>query len=204
MIVAVEGMDGAGKTTICSHIERAFNFINIDKPTKYLFIDDNGNIDYKSYFEALDMIYKSNELSRSKFFGKGNFLAVTKYPNSNIVLDRHLASNYYWNGNKKLYNFYKELIKICGKPDLTIYLDATPQTRYKRLKKRNFNDFDLNDPTIFTNGLEKNIEFLEDFGFNYKIIYTDNKNIKEVCREVDHVLKGLIMSKEYTGKKKIR
>ena len=30
MIIAIEGMDGAGKTTICNHIERAFNFINIE------------------------------------------------------------------------------------------------------------------------------------------------------------------------------
>jgi len=187
-------MDGAGKTTICSHIERTFNFINIDKPTKYLFLNEQGNVDYKKYYEALDMIYKSNDLTRSKFFGKGNYIAVTKFPNNNVVLDRHIASNFYWNANEKLYKFYDELIKLCGKPDITIYLDATPQTRYKRLKQRNLNDFDLCDPTIFANGLEKNKQFLEYFGFNYKIIYTDNKSIKEVCREVDHILKSYIMT----------
>ena len=200
MIIAVEGMDGAGKTTLCSHIERTFNFINIDKPTKYMFTDANGNIDYKTYYETLDMIYKSNELSRCKFFGKGNLIAVTKYPNSNVVLDRHLASNFYWNATKKHYQFFEELIKICGKPDLTIYLDASPQTRYKRLKQRNIKDFDLYDNTIFADGREKNIEFLEHFNFNYRIIRTDNKSIKEVCREIDHIIKGLIMS-EPTRKK---
>ena len=204
MIVAVEGMDGAGKTTLCSHIERTFNFINIDKPTKYLFMDDNGSIDYKRYYETLDMIYKSDDITRSKFFAKGNCIAVTKYPNNNIVLDRHLASNYYWNANKKLDKFFEELIKVCGKPDITIYLDATPQTRYKRLKARNLRDFDLNDQTIFADGKEKNIDFLERFGFNYRIVYTDNKSIKEVCREVDHILKSLIMSSNQVRKKKIK
>lgn len=204
MIVAIEGMDGAGKTTICSHIERTFNFINIDKPTKYMFLDDNGNIDYKRFNEALEMVYKSNELTRSKFFGKGNYIAVTKYPDSNVVLDRHLASNFYWNANKNLYGYYEELIQMCGKPDITIYLDATPQTRYMRLKYRNLNDFDLNDPTIFANGIEKNIEFLEHFDFNYKIVYTDNKSIKQVCREVDRILIELIVSNNKNRKKKIK
>jgi len=101
-------------------------------------------------------------------------------------------SNFYWNGNIKLYNFYEELIKLCGKPDLTIYLYATPETRYNRLKERNINDFDLNDPTVLVDDMKKNIEFLEYFGFKYKIVYTDNKSINEVCKEVDFIMKDLI------------
>ena len=159
MIVAIEGMDGAGKTTICKHIEKKYKFINIEKPTKYIFEDKKGKIDYKIYYETLEMIYQTNQVTRSKFFGKGNQIAVTRYPGSDIVLDRHLASNYYWNGNPKLYNYYEQLISICGKPDITIYLYATPKTRYQRLKKRNWKDFDLKDSTIFEDGTEKHIEF---------------------------------------------
>ena len=196
MIIAIEGMDGAGKTTICNHIERAFNFINIEKPTKYLFENKNGIIDYKEFYETLDKIYRSDEKTRSQFFGTGNLIAVTRYPNSNIVIDRHLASNYYWNGNKSLNKYYSELIKLCGKPDITIYLHATPKTRYLRLKKRNLNDLDLKDSTIFADGSEKNIEFLKRFNFEYRVIDTNNKSIKEVCREVDHILKEIIIKKE--------
>lgn len=192
MIVAVEGMDGVGKTTICEFIEKRFGFINIEKPTKYMFEDKNGNIDYDKYYKTLNTIYKKDELARSEFFAKGNFIAVTKYPNSNVVLDRHLLSNFYWNANNKLYDFYDKLIELCGKPDLTIYLYATPETRYNRLKERNINDIDLNDPTVLVDDMTKNIEFLEYFGFNYRIIYTDNKTINEVCEEVDNIMTELI------------
>lgn len=106
------------------------------------------------YYITLDKIYKLDELTRSEFFGKGNYIAVSKYPNSNVILDRHLLSNFYWNGNIKLYNFYEELIKLCDKPDLTIYLYATPETRYNRLKERNINDFDLNDPTVLVDDMK--------------------------------------------------
>ena len=42
MIVAIEGMDGVGKTTIAKNIEKDLNFKYIKEPLKELFeIDDN-------------------------------------------------------------------------------------------------------------------------------------------------------------------
>ena len=114
MIIAVEGMDGAGKTTICEYIEKKYNFINVEKPTKYLFEDQTGVIDYDKYYETLDMIYQTDEATRTRFFGNGNIIAVTKFPNQDIVLDRHLASNYYWNGNLELHYYYQKLIENYG------------------------------------------------------------------------------------------
>lgn len=189
MIIAVEGMDGVGKTTICKYIEERFNFIYIDKPTKYLFEDNQGKINYEKFYQTLDRIYELDEASRTIFFGKGNLIAVTKYPEKDIVIDRHLVSNYYWNGSKKLYNYYDELIKTCGKPDITIYLYASPKERYKRLKERNQNDLDLSDQTVFEDELEKVLEFLNDFNLEYKIIDTNNKSIEDVCHEVENIIK---------------
>jgi len=203
MIVAIEGMDGAGKTTMCEYIEKKYKFINIEKPTKFLYEDEKGIIDYKEYYETLEMIYKTDALTRTKFFGQGNIIAVTKYPNSNIVLDRHLASNYYWNGNKNLYSYYEELIRQCGKPDITIFLYATPRTRYKRLKQRNWKDLDLKDSTIFEDGTEKHIEFLDHFNLNYQIINTNDKTIREVYREVDSIMKKLTTEEQKQRKKKL-
>lgn len=203
MIVAIEGMDGAGKTTICEYIEKKYNFINIEKPTKYLFEDKSGKIDYPRYYETLEMIYQTDDITRTKFFGKGNIIAVTKFPNQDIVLDRHLASNYYWNGNSELDEHYRQLIDKCGKPDITIFLYATPFTRYKRLRKRNMNDVDLKDSTIFADGTKKNIDFLIRFNLNHQIINTDNKTIAEVCHEVDRIMMKLITKKNKKREKKL-
>lgn len=189
MIIAIEGMDGVGKTTICKYIEEKLNFIYIDKPTKYLFEDNQGKIDYEKFYQTLDEIYKLDEESRTIFFGKGNIIAVTKYPEKDIVIDRHLVSNYYWNGNKELYNYYDDLIKKCGKPDITIYLYASPEVRYQRLKERNSNDIDLYDLSVFEDEKEKVLEFLNDFNLEYKIIDTNNKSIKDVCNEVENIIK---------------
>ena len=185
MIIAVEGMDGAGKTTISRHIERKYKFINIEKPCKYLYEDEHGKIDYMRFKKDLDRIYKKGCRERSEYFGEGNRIAVTRYPGENIVLDRHLASNYYWNGNKKLYRFYDNLVEECGTPDLTIFLYATPKERLKRLRRRNPMDIDIFDKSIFDDGTYKHIEFLNRYNFNYVMIDTNDKSIIEVCREVD-------------------
>ena len=192
MIVVIEGMDGVGKSTICNYIEKKYNFIYIDKPTKYLFEYENGTINYEEFYKTLDKIYKSDEKTRSQFFGIGNLIAVTRYPNSNVVIDRHIASNYYWNGNSSLSSYFSELIEICGKPDITIYLHATPKTRFLRLKTRNTNDLDLKDLTNFEDGSEKIIKFLNQYNFEYRVIDTDDKSLEEVYREVDNILKYII------------
>ena len=102
MIIAVEGMDGAGKTTVCKYISSHKNFHMIEKPTKYFFNKHDFN-------KVLEEIYNSSPLVRSTFFGLGNILAVNKY-DGNIILDRHLVSNYYWNYSSNLDEIYDILV----------------------------------------------------------------------------------------------
>lgn len=188
VIIAVEGMDGSGKTTICKHIEKKYNFINVEKPTKYLFIESDGNINYDAFYEMLNKVYKKSKKYRSAFFGKGNELAIKMNYNSNIVLDRHIASNYYWNGSIFLTRFYKRLLFTCGKPTITIFLYATPKVRYERLKKRDKDDIDLYDKTIFEDGTKRYITFLNKMKMTYVIVDTNNKSINEVYKEVDDII----------------
>ena len=41
MIIAVEGMDGAGKTTVCEYVSNTRNYKMVEKPTKYFFFNFN-------------------------------------------------------------------------------------------------------------------------------------------------------------------
>lgn len=191
MVVAVEGMDGVGKTTICNYIKEKYGFIYVEKPTKYLFENKDGSINYCKFKKKLEKVYKMDDKSRSIFFGKGNLLAIKRFKNKNIVLDRHLVSNYYWNGNDDLKLYFINLIKLCGKPDITIYLYASPAVRYERLKVRDSNDLDLSDSTVFDDGFEKCVNFLNEFDFKYKVIDTNNLKIHQVFNEVDRIMKCL-------------
>ena len=195
MIIAVEGMDGAGKTTICKYIEKKYGFVNVEKPTKYLF-EKNGEVDNDTFNRELQKMYNCDNKIRSVFFGAGNLLAVTKFKGNNIVLDRHFASNYFWNGDQCLDKYFGELIRVCGKPDITIFLHATPQTRYKRLLNRDRNDLDLHDDSIFLDGTVENINFLEKFEFNYALVETEDRTIEEVCQAIDEVVCNIVTKEQ--------
>ena len=186
MIIAVEGMDGAGKTTVCEYITKTRNFKMIEKPTKYFF-DKDGKVDETEFSNALEDIYNSSPLVRTTFFGLGNILAIKKYKGENIILDRHLVSNYYWNSCEGLDTIYDTLVDIC-KPDLTILLHATPETRYERLKKRSKYEVDLFDPSVFDDGMEKMEYFLNKYNMNYVLVDTENKSVEEVYKEIDKIL----------------
>ena len=182
MIIAVEGMDGAGKTTVCKYISSHKNFHMIEKPTKYFFNKHDFN-------KVLEEMYNSSPLVRSTFFGLGNILAVNKY-DGNIILDRHLVSNYYWNYSSNLDEIYDILVKECS-PDLTILLYATSETRYKRLYKRNPHDIDLLDPTVFEDGTDKMVKFLEKYNMKYVIVDTNNMSIDEMNAYVERIIDGV-------------
>jgi len=189
MIIAVEGMDGAGKTTVCEYVSNTRDYKMIEKPTKYFFYKD-GELEESEFSDTLEEVYNSTSLVRTAFFGLGNIVAVNKYKNENIILDRHLVSNYYWNNSEGLDAIYDSLVESC-KPDLTILLYATPKTRYERLSKRNKYDIDLLDPSVFDDGMDKMLYFLNKYNMKYLVIDTEGKSIEEVYKEIDKVLDGI-------------
>lgn len=193
MVVAIEGMDGAGKTTVCDYVSRNYNFEMVEKPTKYFFIDEDGKIDYDLFTKTLNEVYASTKEVRSAFFGLGNMIATRNRDKENIVLDRHIISNYYWNGDKKFEEFYNYIIEKCGIPDLTILLHASPETRRERLMHRDLNDGDLYDETVFDDGDEKMIYFLNKYKFPYVYLETENKSIEEVCKEIDKIFDNVMI-----------
>ncbi len=192
MVVAIEGMDGAGKTTVCDYVSKNYNFEMIDKPTKYLFADEDGKIDEQKFRKALEAIYVSPKEVRTVFFALGNMIATRQKDDINLILDRHIVSNYYWNSDQNLESIYSYLIEVCGKPDLTILLHATPSTRKKRLLLRDKNDIDLNDDSVFEDGDEKMIYFLNKFNLPYVYLETEDKNIEEVEEEIDKIFSNVM------------
>lgn len=195
MILAVEGMDGAGKTTACEYISKYYDFKMIEKPTKYFFVDRSGKIDYEDFNKSLDEIYNCSMYIRALFFGMGNIFATRNKNNENLVLDRHLVSNYFWNGNEVYSNIFDSLVEKA-KPTFTILLSASPKTRYERLLKRNPDDVDLNDEEVFTDGNNKMQYFLEKYGMSYAFIDTDKLTIEEVYERLDSLMNTLGFTKK--------
>lgn len=181
MIVAIEGMDGVGKTTIAKVIEKDLDFTYVKEPLKDLFEVDNEyilNISKKIFNTANDRLI-------AWYLALGDIYALTNFRNKNVVLDRHILLNYFWNGNNDTEQIFKTQIEMFGKPDLTILLSASIETRRKRILERNANDPDLNKSNMWVYGYDKMIYFLEKYNYNYVIVDTDNLSTLEtsnICK----------------------
>ena len=79
---------------------------------------------------------------------------------------------------------------MFGKPDLTILLTASPQTRMKRISDRDPNDPDLNKPTMKEYGYDKMIKFLDKYNFNYVIVDTETLSLSETIEKCKNLVKS--------------
>ncbi len=188
MKVAIEGMDGVGKSTIAKMIAANYNMIYLEKPLKDLF-ETSSNEGSKTLAEISKKIYKfDNEILKAWFFGMGNLYSFLNHENDDLVIDRHFASNYFWNGTPSTKTIFANMIELIGVPDTTIVLSASPNTRMERLYNRNPNDYDLTDSEKNVMGYDKILSFLREFDIPHSVVDTEGKTIEEVYSEVSSIV----------------
>ena len=191
MLIAVEGMDGVGKTEISKHICNNHGFTFVEKPLHY-FYNDGAEQKYADLMKVANRMYDIDDnVLKSWYIALGNMYVARMFKDENIVIDRHLVSNYYWNGGEDSDLVFQTLIETSGTPDLTILLYATPKTRMERLAKRDKNDPDLFDPEKQDDGYDKMLEFIHKFNLPHIIIDTENMTLDEVKEIVDDEIKKL-------------
>lgn len=187
MRIAIEGMDGCGKTTVSKILVERLGYQYVDKPFKFLFEKLNIN---ESQLKALEWkLYETeDEALLTLFYGLGLLYGTRCNPEQNVIYDRHFVSNYYWHGAEETTPLHKELIRLCGKPDLTVLLKASVSTRMNRIYTRNRQDKDLANCAMYDDGYDKMEKFLQNFDFNYIVIDTEYLSPEE---EADIIMQNI-------------
>lgn len=186
--IAIEGMDGVGKTTASKLLAKRLGYKFIDKNLRELFDDGNS---YDNYIRIRDKVNASpDRLFTAWFYALGNIYLHTAHEKENIVTDRYFLSNYAWSGTENNDEVYDLLVKKLGSPDLTVILYADEHAILSRLRHRDELDSDIKKVTLAKEKYEKMIYFCEKYKMPYMIIDTSNLSPEEVVEVIMKRIEG--------------
>jgi len=129
MLIAIEGIDGAGKTTIAHHIESIFNLTYIHYPHRDRMpqIKDflTGKLDVPPKVRAL--LYFADQLWDEQ-----------KLRESAVVCDRYVLSTVAYQSTECGFETMKNLVELFSppRPDLVIWIDRPVKAALKDISKR--------------------------------------------------------------------
>lgn len=177
--IAIEGMDGVGKSTVCRILSERTGFKNIDKPLRFLF-DDEG--DYAEYIRIRDKVNAHPErVFTSWFYGLSATYLYAEHKDDNIITDRHLVSNFIWSGEPESYEVFDALVEILGCPDFTVILKASKDTILERLNSRDVRDSDIPKAAKTDYVYSKVDLFFQRYPMPHIEIVTDDLTPEQIC-----------------------
>lgn len=194
MHIAIEGMDGVGKTTAAHLLADRIGFRIIEKPLHYL-IDEPGKM--TNYVRCRDYINDQidNDPLRAWFYGLGNLFLSHRFRREDVITDRHFLSNFYWCGGPQTEAIFKCLVEAAGKPDYTFLLHASIEEGRRRILKRDSRDPDVRKADLYTGSREKMEAFLTQYEMQYTAIDTTNLTPEQVIEAIMAALPRRICEK---------
>ena len=195
MLIAIEGIDGSGKSTIANYLKEelekeGFRVVVFKEPTNSV----HGQKIRQSFNNRLDA-HKELELFLldRKHDVERNILPALK-KGYIIVMDRYYYSTIAYQGARgiDIDKIKKMNEKIAPKPDLVIILDVKPEIGIRRIKERGDKPNKFEDLEY----LEKVRKIFLELKDDNIVIVDANKNIELVKNEVLKAIKKFLKFKD--------
>lgn len=186
MRVALEGMDGSGKSTIAKMLAPDLGFVHYQQK-----MVDKYGMDQNFYNHFMKCVRNSNNKKLGTiFYALRCMIDVDEEENDNSIVERSIISLYYFEHENLNDKEWDLLLGLGVIPDLTIILYASVDERIKRIMKRNPNDKDLTNEEALQDGYDIMLEFAKKYDIPYIGIDTTDKSIEEVKIICENIIKG--------------
>ena len=142
VLIAIEGIDGAGKTTQAELLRKnlegkGYQVEAFKEPTSAETGDRIRQLGKNGRTEAVEVEFKLF-LEDRRYDVQHNILPALA-SGKVVIVDRYYYSSMAYQGARGMSPQYieQENLKFAPKPDLTIFLDISPQTAEERIRSRN-------------------------------------------------------------------
>lgn len=185
MIIAIDGGDGCGKSTLARKLNEHYGFYYIKKPIdNFLHVKKDDSIMAKFSRLVQKLVYDINKNENVKVAFNSALLLYyrKKLKNENVIIDRGPLSCYMFNGSEETNPTFDYFINNGLNFDLNIFLKASNQTRLQRLAHRNNTDPDLDDAKIssLSDNQDRTLAYAHSRNLNVLEIDTDDKLPEEI------------------------
>lgn len=187
MIIAIEGLDGIGKTSISKRLAEKLGFTYVEKPF--------SNVFQSSHMEKYMEIKKGLNMQQDRtllawFYGLNLLFGKDYYRNENVVYDRYLVSNFSWILDENNEFIFEAMVKAVGIPDITILLTARKDVVISRLKQRNTADKDLSKAQYMDKALDNCRYLLKKYDIPYMEFDVSEPTIEEIVDQISKMIEG--------------
>ena len=197
MFIAIEGIDGSGKTTIAKALTEKLGaeYSSQKALSTHMGIEDQC---YLEYCNAYRKNVNGDPKSMFMLYGLSCYLSGCK---TNVVCDRHLPTVHFWYGTEETFQIAEMIYAVSARPDMTFVLSVDRKRAKQRIKKkidenvispqtalRDFEKAELADTFV-----DKVVPFLKHFSLPYEIIDTNEKSADIVICEIMEKINNLRM-----------
>ena len=189
MKIVIEGMDGVGKSTVALEVAQKLGAKYVDG-LLLNFFKENGLTapEIDTVRKVMDLFADNdNSILRTWIYGFANLFNLMHY-DTDVVIDRHCLTTFYYNGDEKSKMLYQIMQKLSGKPDIIILLRASEKTRRARIIGRKYNDSDLLSAQKMAYGYDKMELTAKFLNLPCQIVDTDEKKLTQVVDDVMNII----------------
>lgn len=184
MIVAFEGMDGCGKSTVASMFAEKNDFIHETQRIMRIL-----NISREEFDNLVNIVRGSKNKKLSPIFYTFRCM-LDNETDTNTVVERTMISTYYFENKRIEKDYWDFAMGLDVVPDITFVLYASPEERYNRIKNRNPLDKDLKSKEALSDGYSHMLEFIREYSIPYVGINTEIYNAKQVVEISTEIVKA--------------
>lgn len=181
-VIALEGFDGSGKSTIAKWISEKYGY-EFQKSPAENFAKAREHFDRPETHMRERLAFYMGDCLRMS-------MLIREQPNKKFVLDRYFYSTiaYHEAKSEGATRGLKSVYRNFKKPDLVILVKSDFKTIKSRITARNENA--LNDQLFLTNKLVCNIykNYLNVIDTKF-IVVNNNSDLSSVYKQIDNILK---------------